>query len=213
MRHGPKHVQVNASRRIAAAFLSLSLMFGVSAASAQVTDPGASEQPSSDALPQPADDQPPATEAPSEADPETEAAEAPARPWTVVCSEPENDEPVTCQLAQTIVNSQTRQRVVTVSIRKQPGGLSMVLALPHGLHIPGGVTYQVDSGQARPLPIMVSDDKGVYAIAPVDDALFTSMKRGATFKVSVMALNRRPISIPMTLTGFTAAAEELAGVN
>jgi invasion protein IalB len=109
---------------------------------------------------------------------------------------------------QTLANPQG-ERVVAVSIRKQPQGLAMVMALPHGLHLPGGISYQVDSGQKKSVPIAASDAKGVYAVVPLDNALLGSMKRGNTFNVTMVGSNRRPVSIPMTLAGFTAAADEL----
>lgn len=143
----------------------------------------------------------------------TAAAEKPLKPWMVRCAKDAADKPAACQISQTLADSKTGTRMIAVSIRKQPQGMSMVLAMPHGLHLPGGVAYQIDSGPKKSIPIAASDEKGVYATLPVDDSLVTAMKRGNTFRVILSSLNRRQFAIPMTLAGFTAAADELAAAK
>ncbi|WP_281978052.1 invasion associated locus B family protein [Pseudorhizobium flavum] len=145
----------------------------------------------------------------------TETAEAgkKLKPWTVRCATAVADQPVTCQMYQTLADSKTGTRMIAVSIRKQPQGMSMVLAMPHGLYIPGGVAYQIDSGPKKSIPIAASDKQGVYATLPVDDGLLAAMKRGNTFRVMLSAPNQRQFAIPMTLSGFTAAAEELVAAK
>ncbi|MBP0441382.1 invasion associated locus B family protein [Tianweitania sediminis] len=199
------HVGRTSSSFVLSAFAGLLL---TSSASGQQTTPtgatAGSEQAAQLAPDQPA--APPPTAA-AAAERPVQAA-APVKPWNVRCSEGQGAQGGSCQMFQTLANPKG-ERVLAVSIRKRPQGLSMVMALPHGLHLPGGVVYQVDGGQKKSIPIEASDDKGVYAVIPMNEALLASMKRGNTFNVTMTAMNRRPVSIPMTLSGFTAAADEL----
>lgn len=204
------HHYESAASRMAIA-ISLSLFLSGAAGAQQIPLEEAVEP--ANEVAEPATAEPEAAELPSEAaaDEPAEAAAPtePPKPWTVHCTEATADRPSTCQMSQTLASDQTGQRLISVSIRSQPQGLSMVMALPHGLHLPGGVSYQIDSGQRQSIPITLSDEKGVYALMRMNDALFTSMKRGNTFRVSLVAPNQRQMAIPMTLAGFTAAANEM----
>jgi invasion protein IalB len=45
---------------------------------------------------------------------------------------------------------------------------------------------------------------GCYAGAPLSDALLAAMFKGKTLNVTFQNLNKEPIKLPMSLTGFSA---------
>lgn len=211
-----QHCGSAASRIAIAVSLSLALSGSVSAQEAPPENTKPADEPTTTvpdvAGPQP-QTAPSPDNAPADKPVEMTTAAEPLKPWTVSCTEATNANPARCQMSQTLANQQTGRRIISVSIRSQPEGISMVMALPHGLHLPGGVTYQIDSGPQQKASITLSDEKGVYALLPMNDTLFNSMKRGSVFKVNLVAPNQRQMQIPMTLSGFTAAANEMTASN
>lgn len=206
-----RHFLENVPSRVAAAFsLTLLLIDPTIAQQIPLDDTVRPENP-------PAASEPTAkTERPQAKDPGEQptntAGAGNLKPWTVRCGK-SPDKPSNCLMSQALANRQTGKRLIAVSIRKQPQGMSMVLAMPHGLYLPGGISYQVDSGQKKSIPIAASDEKGVYAAIPMDDTLMGAMKRGNTFVITLASGDRRPMAIPVTLSGFTAAAAELAAAK
>lgn len=89
----------------------------------------------------------------------------------------------------------------------------MLVALPHGLFLPGGLSMQIDDGKARQSAIQTSDAKGVYAALPVTSDMLARLKAGNSLKVSMNNVQRRKLTIPVSLTGFTAAVEKLQSLN
>src|SRR5262245_46955622 len=94
-----------------------------------------------------------AQETPKPAAPKGEApaVQTPSNAWSVSCASGAIASALECQMSQNLTESKTGQRVLTVTIRKQPkdGALAMLLALPHGLFIPAGATFQIDSGEKK----------------------------------------------------------------
>ena len=144
--------------------------------------------------------------------------DAPAKPvnaWVVNCSSGSSGTALECQMSQNLTESKTGQRVLTVTIRRQPtdGALAMLLALPHGLFIPVGVTYQIDSGAKVPVAIQTSDQNGAYAAVPVNAEFIGALKGGTNINIGMESVTRSPVSIPVSLAGFTAAVDKLNSLN
>lgn len=153
------------------------------------------------------------------AKPEAPAAQAPApeKPavaWTVNCASA-NAGALECQMSQNLTESKTGQRVLTVTIRKQPkdGAMAMLLALPHGLFIPAGASYQIDAAEKKTVAIQTSDQNGAYAAVPLNADLIKALKTGTSLNISMESVTRNPVTIPVSLNGFTAAIDKLDAVN
>ena len=138
---------------------------------------------------------------------------ADANAWVVNCSSGTTGTNLQCQVSQNLTESKTGQRVLTVTIRRQTGeaegSLAMLLALPHGLFLPAGATYQIDSGPKVTVAIQTSDQNGAYAAAPLTPELLTGMKAGTNLNIGMESVTRKPVTIPLTLAGFTAAIDKL----
>lgn len=147
--------------------------------------------------------------------PEAGAAEAPpANAWVLNCASGASGA-LECQMSQNLTEAKSGQRVLTVTIRKQPqdGALAMLLALPHGLYLPGGATYQIDQGPKNAVVIQTSDQNGAYAAVPLNDTLIAALKAGTAMNIGMESVTRSAVSIPLSLKGFTAAFDKLSAVN
>ncbi|HEV2901425.1 MAG TPA: invasion associated locus B family protein [Pseudaminobacter sp.] len=87
------------------------------------------------------------------------------------------------------------------------------LALPHGLFIPAGASYQIDAGEKKSVAIQTSDQNGAYAAVPLDAALIAALKTGTNLNIGMESVTRKPVAIPLSLNGFTAAIDKLDAIE
>ncbi|TGQ76531.1 invasion associated locus B family protein [Mesorhizobium sp. M8A.F.Ca.ET.207.01.1.1] len=168
-----------------------------------VAGPALAEDAAKPAQPQPAQ---PQSAPPKPAD---------ANPWAVNCSSGSANAELQCQLSQNLTEAKTGQRVLTVTVRRDNanGSLAMLLALPHGLFLPSGASYQVDQGQKTTIAIQTSDQNGAYAATPLPPELVKAMKSGTNLNVGMESVTRKPVTIPVSLAGFTAALTKLESIK
>jgi invasion protein IalB len=165
----------------------------------------------------------PAAEAPA---PEAPAAEAPAGDpaarevmeivrethgdWEVRCAPDGSD----CFMYQLALDDQDNP-VAEVSVLKLPAGAEAVAGVtvvsPLGTLLPAGVTLQVDGGERRQYPFGWCSQVGCFArfglAAPAVDAL--KRGRGGTLTLASIAAPQTPLTLELSLTGFTAAYDSL----
>ncbi|WP_246676919.1 invasion associated locus B family protein [Mesorhizobium sp. B2-4-15] len=137
--------------------------------------------------------------------------QADANPWAVNCSSGLATTELQCQVSQNLTEAKTGQRVLTVTVRRDNGNgsLAMLLALPHGLFLPSGASYQIDQGQKTTIAIQTSDQNGAYAATPLSPELVKAMKSGTNLNIGMESVTRKPVTIPVSLAGFTAAIAKL----
>ncbi|OWK20680.1 hypothetical protein AJ88_26825 [Mesorhizobium amorphae CCBAU 01583] len=68
----------------------------------------------------------------------------------------------------------------------------MLLALTHGLFLPSGASYQIDTGQKATVAIQTSDQNGAYAAVPLTPELITAMKAGTNLNIGMKSVTRKP---------------------
>lgn len=139
----------------------------------------------------------------------TPAAASPANPWVVNCASGSPGTDLQCQISQNLTEAKTGRRVLTVTVRRQEGSLAMLLALPHGLFLPAGASYQIDAGQKATVAIQTSDQNGAYAAVPLIPDLLAAMKAGTNLNIGMESVTRNAVTIPVSLAGFTAAIDKL----
>lgn len=146
---------------------------------------------------------------------ETNAKPADANPWAVNCSSGSATTELQCQLSQNLTEAKTGQRVLTVTVRRDNGNgsLAMLLALPHGLFLPSGASFQIDQGQKTTIAIQTSDQNGAYAATPLSADLIKAMKSGTNLNIGMESVTRKPVTIPVSLAGFTAAVAKLESIK
>ncbi|TPJ20217.1 invasion associated locus B family protein [Mesorhizobium sp. B2-7-3] len=140
---------------------------------------------------------------------------ADANPWAVNCSSGSASSELQCQVSQNLTEAKTGQRVLTVTVRRDNGNgsLAMLLALPHGLFLPSGASYQIDQGQKTTIAIQTSDQNGAYAATPLPPDLVKAMKSGTNLNIGMESVTRKPVTIPVSLAGFTAALTKLESIK
>jgi invasion protein IalB len=143
------------------------------------------------------------------------AKPADANPWAVNCSSGSATAELQCQVSQNLTEAKTGQRVLTVTVRRDSGNgsLAMLLALPHGLFLPSGASFQIDQGQKTTIAIQTSDQNGAYAASPLSADLIKAMKSGTNLNIGMESVTRKPVTIPVSLAGFTAAVAKLESIK
>lgn len=157
--------------------------------------------------------QAPRTKGPAPATPgPSPSAPAPAQPgWAARCSSPGRDAPLECAMEQSAVLTKTGQLVVLVNIRV-PGDTRAPVALvqlPLGLNLQAGAKFQVDDGKSFELPIQTCENRGCYASVPVSPDMLNAMRAGKQLKVIFQDLAKETLTIPVTLTDFSAAYDKI----
>lgn len=126
--------------------------------------------------------------------------------WLVNCSNQANPDVLACNMTQSIIRAQTRQRIVTANIfRNDQDELTLRLALPHGLDLTKGVSLAIDDGTPAQHPIITADANGSYARIPLGDDLITAMKAGNTAILGVSNIGGNNINLEISLNGFSAS--------
>lgn len=139
-----------------------------------------------------------------------EKNETPPQPgWAVTCENAGSG--LQCQALQTIAMRQTGQRLISVSVRRNPDETSaaMLLHLPHGLFLPAGLKVKIDDGKTRELPVQTCDARGCYAGMGASETEIAAMQKGMTLAVSFQNLEKKTITVNVPLAGFTAAYNKL----
>lgn len=136
-------------------------------------------------------------------------APAPQRPWQVSCVSQQTSADLKCSVSQVLLSAETRQRAIAVNLVGTDAGISMTLALPHGLRLVDGVNVSVDNAEAVRFPIITADQNGSYAEFVASSELVLAMKMGTLLKVSVTANGGDIVVFELSLAGFTDAVSRL----
>lgn len=148
---------------------------------------------------------------------ETASGSTPTPPvWALNCASPNAASgALECQIVQRFYRQETRELVMVLAITKKSRDvpLSMDLVLPHGLNLPSGVSYQVDAGETKTAAINSSGQNGAVTSIPLSSDVLAVLKSGSTLTVKMQTSAGAELSIPVSLAGFTAAAERLSAIN
>ena len=128
--------------------------------------------------------------------------------WRLRCGKADAATPPPCHIFQTVVVSQTGQPFLYVAAGYPPegtGGPTLFLTLPLGIHLPSGVRLSVDQGQPVPVPVVHCDRDGCHARLALDRRLIESLRAGLVAQVGFQDGVGQPITVPVSLKGFTAA--------
>jgi invasion protein IalB len=171
---------------IAALTLSMGQVFAQDASSSQ---------PASDAA---------SSAAPAASGDQAAANAAPSQNWLKIC-DPEKDGKRACIMRQVVV-TQNKQFMGSFLLRDDPGQESRLLAVaavPLGVLLPFGVTWQIDGGKPIRVPYMLCDPQSCATQLVVNEAYVNSLKKGG--KLTLTAKNRKneDLVITINLAGFT----------
>ena len=173
----------------------------------------------------------PATETPAPAAPaaETPAAGAPAAGapaptdaaatanaganWLKVC-DPLPDGKQACIMRQVVLAN--GQFLGSFLLRDDPGQESRLLAVaavPLGVLLPFGLTWQIDGAKPIRVPFMLCDPTSCATQLVINEAYVNSLKKGGTLKLTAKNRQNQDLTIEITLAGFTAAYDGEAALT
>lgn len=137
-----------------------------------------------------------------------EAAEAPAanpqNNWLKVCEPLESGENA-CIMRQVIL--QGGSFVGSFLLRDDPGQESRLLAIaavPLGVLLPFGLTWQIDGAQPVRVPFMLCDPQSCSTQLVINEAYVNSLKRGATLTLTAKNRQNQDLVVEVNLAGFTS---------
>ena len=155
----------------------------------------------------------PAPEATPAAVPDPAAAN-PTQNWLKIC-DPLPDGKRACIMRQVVVtaNSQFRGSFL---LRDDPGQESRLLgvaAVPVGVLLPFGLTWQIDGDKPIRVPYMLCDPQSCAAQLVLNESYINSLKKGS--KLTLTAKNRKneDLVIEISLVGFTAVYDGEAALT
>lgn len=132
--------------------------------------------------------------------------------WVVGCEDtPGESGKQLCHIAQSITAKKTGQQLLHAMIGTvgKENKTVLILTLPLGVALPPGVRIQVDENKASVNPIEVCTKQGCRLGINLNDRMLKMMKKGRTMKVTITNIQRRPITIPMSLSGISAGLNSL----
>ena len=124
--------------------------------------------------------------------------------WLKICDPAKNGQKV-CIMRQVVV-TQNNQFLGSFLLRDDPtqdSRLLAVAAVPLGVLLPFGVTWQIDGGKPIRVPYMLCDPQSCATQLVVNEAYVNSLKKGT--KLTLTAKNRKneDLVININLQGFT----------
>lgn len=124
--------------------------------------------------------------------------------WATQCNATVRDGEISCFMEQKIALRESGQLVVAITIQVPPETRipSVVIQVPLGVYLPGGVIAQVDEGLAQTFEIKTCDQAGCYVGDPLSSDLLTAMETGETLNIKFQNFSQEEIVIPVPLTGF-----------
>jgi invasion protein IalB len=170
---------------------------------------GAQEQPAN------AQEETPAPEAPATeaAGASPGAAGAASQNWLKVC-DPLPDGQEACIMRQVVLAN--GQFLGSFLLRDDPGQESRLLAVaavPLGVLLPFGLTWQIDGAQPIRVPYMLCDPVSCATQLVVNEAYINSLKRGNTLRLTAKNRQNQDLTIEINLAGFTATYDGPASLT
>lgn len=151
----------------------------------------------------------PAVEAPAapaaDATTAAPATSATQQNWLKVC-DPLPDGQQACIMRQVILAN--GQFLGSFLLRDDPGQESRLLAVaavPLGVLLPFGLTWQIDGAKPIRVPYMLCDPTSCATQLVINEQYVNSLKKGSTLKLTAKNRQNQDLTIEVTLAGFTAA--------
>ena len=147
----------------------------------------------------------PAAPAADAAAPAAAAANNPAQNWLKVC-DPLDDGQKACIMRQVVLAN--GQFLGSFLLRDDPGQESRLLAVaavPLGVLLPFGLTWQIDGAKPIRVPYMLCDPTSCATQLVINEQYVNSLKKGGVLKLTAKNRQNQDLTIDITLAGFTSA--------
>ncbi|AWB07809.1 invasion protein (plasmid) [Azospirillum humicireducens] len=134
--------------------------------------------------------------------------------WEVACVAQETSP--RCFMMQTLLDGESRQRLLTVEVLPAPGGTATAtLIMPFGLDLAKGVTLSYgDDAKGPSRPITTCLPIGCIVPLAFDAATIAGLKKAATLTVGAVTMDGgKAVRIPVPLKGFPAAFARISAMS
>jgi len=164
-----------------------------------------------------AQDAAPAAPADGAAAPAAPAAPANANPgqnWLKVCDPLPDGKGNACIMRQVVVAN--GQFLGSFLLRDDPGQESRLLAVaavPLGVLLPFGLTWQIDGGKPIRVPFMLCDPTSCATQLVINEAYVNSLKKGGLLKLTAKNRQNKDLVIEINLAGFTSVYDGAAAMT
>lgn len=141
------------------------------------------------------------------------APAAPAQNWLKVC-DPIDGGKQACIMRQVVVAN--GQFLGSFLLRDDPGQESRLLAVaavPLGVLLPFGLTWQIDGGKPIRVPFMLCDPQSCATQLVINEAYVNSLKKGGVLKLTAKNRQNKDLVIDITLAGFTSVYDGAAAMT
>lgn len=152
-------------------------------------------------------------DAPAATDTVAPAASAASANWLKVC-DPLPDGQKACIMRQVVLAN--GQFLGSFLLRDDPGQESRLLAVaavPLGVLLPFGLTWQIDGAKPIRVPYMLCDPTSCATQLVINEQYVNSLKKGGTLKLTAKNRQNQDLTIDITLAGFTAAYDGEAALT
>ncbi|KQN74035.1 hypothetical protein ASE94_03235 [Devosia sp. Leaf64] len=147
----------------------------------------------------------PAAPAPAAGDAAAAPAATPAQNWLKVC-DPLPDGQKACIMRQVVLAN--GQFLGSFLLRDDPGQESRLLAVaavPLGVLLPFGLTWQIDGAKPVRVPYMICDPTSCATQLVINEQYVNSLKGGGKLTLTAKNRQNQDLAIEINLAGFTAA--------
>ena len=129
--------------------------------------------------------------------------------WQVLCVLNENllEE---CFIGQALDDQTSGQRAMTAMVMKAPDGtVALRLTVPLGVLIPAGLDLTVDGTSVGEVGFVACFPDGCMTQVGMSEEVLAALRAGTQGLVTVRDFDNQPIELPLSLSGFTAALNDL----
>lgn len=143
----------------------------------------------------------------------TQPERKPEDNWLKICDPLEGGKKA-CILRQVV--GANGQFIGSFLLRDDPGQESRLLAVaavPLGVLLPFGLTWQIDGGKPVRVPYMLCDPQSCATQLVVNEAYVNSLKKGSTLKLTAKNRQNKDLVVEINLAGFTTVYEGDAAMS
>lgn len=133
--------------------------------------------------------------------------------WLKVC-DPLEDGKKACIMRQVVLAN--GQFLGSFLLRDDPGQESRLLAVaavPLGVLLPFGLTWQIDGGKPIRVPFMLCDPTSCATQLVINEAYVNSLKKGGVLKLTAKNRQNQDLTIDINLAGFTSVYDGEAALT
>jgi invasion protein IalB len=133
--------------------------------------------------------------------------------WSARCETPKGAERERCYIFQRLVTKKDDEVLpvlhLLVGYISADGSPGLFATVPLGVSLPHGLQISVDGGEAVSFGYSHCNNQGCLGALALSDQLIAEMKAGKQALVTFHSGSRQPVSIGVSLSGFTAGFNAL----